>query len=541
MTDVTDEPAGGDSPSHALSHLPPAPVVYPSPPCDASTPAEPAEPAEVQLDAPARRPRRPRRGAPAPSTAPAPAGAERPAAPPPSPAELVTRWGCPPGAAEVAAVRMAQGCPEAVAVLPRARKAGETWKAGTGPDNLRAALALDPWAARLRRDAFRGRPEVRGARPDAPWARWTDEAATAFRADLDAAFGVGWAPEDVRAAVRVQAQTRPHHEVRAYLDGLRWDGEPRARSWLHRHLGAPDTPLMAEIGARWLVSAVARVREPGCRVEGLLLLAGPQGCGKSRTIAALAGPWGCDAPLRLDGDKDGSLLLAGRWIWELAELAGMKGATLEAVKAYLTRCEEVYRRPYGVEVCEEPRQCVFAGTVNPEEGGRFLLDRTGNRRFWVVPVGRSQANPIDVPAIEAERDQLWAEAAYLYRRAALDDGAERARAWHLPADLALDLEAAQEGAQGEVDPWAPLVADWCDRRRVSADHSGDRAKITFRTWEAFGAFEHGAANFTKAQEIDQRSARRMAACLQAAGARVVVRRVDGQNVRFWTLEAPARA
>jgi len=461
------------------------------------------------------------------------------------PAELVARWGCSLARAEVAAVRMAQGCPEAVAVLPRARPAGEVWKAGTGPDNLRAALALTPWAARLRWDAFRARPEVRGARPDAPWARWTDEAATGLRADLDAAFGVAWAPEDVRAAVRVQAQTRPYHEVRAYLEGLRWDGEPRARSWLHRHLGAPDTLLMAEVGARWLVSAVARVMEPGCRVEGMLLLAGPQGCGKSRSIAALAGPWGCDAPLRMDGDKDGSLLLAGRWIWEVAELAGMKGATLEAVKAYLTRSEEVYRRPYGVEVCEEPRQCVFAGTVNPEEGGRFLLDRTGNRRFWLVPVGRSQREPVNIAALEAERDQLWAEAAYLYRRAVLDEGlpggAPRALAWHLPAELHLDLATAQEDAQGEVDPWAPLVAEWCQRRRVKAAREGEPGFLTFRTWEAFGAFEHGAAHHTKAQQLDQRSAARMSACLQAAGARKVNLRIDGQQTKLWMLDAKAGA
>ena len=279
--------------------------------------------------------------------------------------------------------------------------------------------------------------------------------------------------------------------------------------------------------------------EPGCRIEGMLLLAGPQGAGKGWALETLAGaPWHCNAALRLDGDKDGSILLNGRWVYVLDELAGMKGATLEAVKAYLTRTHEVYRPPYGTEPVEVPRQTVFAGTVNPEEGGRFLADRTGNRRFWLVPVGRSQARPVDIGALEAERDQLWAEAAYLYRRAALD-GAGRTWAWHLPAELHLDLAETQEHAQGDVDVWEPDVADWCHRRRVWADQSGDPSKLTFRTREAFGAVsEHGArgADFTKAKEIDQRSARRMAACLQAAGARVVVRRVDGQNVRFWTLE-----
>jgi hypothetical protein len=43
--------------------------------------------------------------------------------------------------------------------------------------------------------------------------------------------------------------------------------------------------------------------------------------------------------------------------------------------------------------------------VNREE---FLIDDTGNRRFWVAAVGRTREQDLI-----RDRDQLWAEAAYL--------------------------------------------------------------------------------------------------------------------------------
>jgi len=483
-------------------------------------------------------------GTPAPSTRPPrPRGGRKlraaadlaPSAPPPpvaplSPPELAARWGLSKGRAELACERMRGGCPERVAVAPKAAQGRDgAWRAAGSPDTLEGVLRLYPWAARLRWDAFHERVELRpptdadggGAAPGAAWAPWSDELAAGLRADLAAEVGATYTADDVRVYARRVAMERPVHPVRDWLRSLRWDGRPRLATWLHRYFACPDEPLYREMGTRWLVSAVARVMQPGCKADCMLVLAGPQGAGKSRSLAALGGAWFCDASLRMDGDKDGAILLRGRWVWEVAELASLHRGSLEAVKAYLSRPTDVYRPPYGTEPREVPRQTVFAGTVNPEEGGRFLADRTGNRRFWLVPVNRSPRDPVPVAALEAERGALFAEAVALY-----DAGAD----WWLPAALEGVLATAQEDAQGDVDPWAPLVAAWA-RGLVRAADGTDPAPVLVTTADVACHALH-----LPKDRLDTRAAGRIRACMAALGAKENAwRRPDGLKVRCWRL------
>lgn len=112
-------------------------------------------------------------------------------------------------------------------------------------------------------------------------------------------------------------------------------------------------------------------------------------------------------------DKAGAEKLQGYWILELGELAGMKKADIELVKAFASRTDDVYRPSYGRTVESHPRQCVILGTTNSESG--FLRDITGNRRFWPINVtGEAEKKPWDLS--ESEVLQLWAEAKYLYRQ-----------------------------------------------------------------------------------------------------------------------------
>ena len=98
----------------------------------------------------------------------------------------------------------------------------------------------------------------------------------------------------------------------------------------------------------------------------------------------------------------------GNWIIELAELASTKRSDVETVKTFLSKCEDTYRPAYGRRATTFKRQCVFFGTTNEEE---FLRDRTGNRRFWPVTVRQTE---LDREALEANIDQLWAEAVDAY-------------------------------------------------------------------------------------------------------------------------------
>lgn len=249
----------------------------------------------------------------------------------------------------------------------------------------------------------------------------------------------------VSEAVRYIATQNQTHPVRDYLEALKWDGEERLGLWLSKHCGAEDTDLVREMGTRWAVSCVARVMSPGCQVDTCLILAGPQGAKKSSAFRALAvrDEWFADSSLDLR-NKDAYQALQGIWIYELAELDSVRRADANAVKAFLTARWDRYRPAYGRNLIRWGRQNVFVGTTNEQA---FLSDPTGSRRFWPVRVGA-----IDVPALTAERDQLWAEAVTLYRVG------ER---WYLQGES----EAALVDASGDyqqTDPWRGTIEEWAD-------------------------------------------------------------------------------
>ncbi len=83
-------------------------------------------------------------------------------------------------------------------------------------------------------------------------------------------------------------------------------------------------------------------------------------------------------------DKSGAEKLQGFWIVEIGELAGMKKADIDKVKAFLSTSDDKYRHSYGKVVESHPRQCIIIATVNGERG--YLRDITGNRRFWTIKV-----------------------------------------------------------------------------------------------------------------------------------------------------------
>lgn len=105
-------------------------------------------------------------------------------------------------------------------------------------------------------------------------------------------------------------------------------------------------------------------------------------------------------------DKTAAEKLQGYWIHEIGEMAGMRKADLEKVKAFVSRCDDKYRASFGRRVTPHPRQCIFFGTTNSENG--YLRDITGNRRFWNVRVpGTGRMKPWDLT--QEIIDQIWAE------------------------------------------------------------------------------------------------------------------------------------
>src|SRR5262249_29949799 len=183
-----------------------------------------------------------------------------------------------------------------------------------------------------------------------------------------------------------------------YLDCLKWDGVPRLDRWLTTYLGVEDADLHRAVFRATLIAAVRRIRQPGCKFDHILTLEGPEGKGKSTAIAVLAGVENfSDQTILSQSDKEQQELLRGIWLYEIADLAGLRRAEVEKVKAFASRTHDRARPAYGRRRVDAPRRCIFVATTNEDE---YLKSPTGNRRFWPVAVGS-----IDIEGLRRDRDQ----------------------------------------------------------------------------------------------------------------------------------------
>jgi putative DNA primase/helicase len=257
-----------------------------------------------------------------------------------------------------------------------------------------------------------------------------------------------------------------------YLNGLKWDGTPRLDGWLSTYLGAEETPLNRAIGRATLVAAVRRVRRPGCKFDHILTLEGEEDKGKSTAIALLAGTENfSDQTILTQSDKEQQEMLRGVWIYEIADLAGMKRAEVEKVKAFASRTHDRARPAYGRRRVDAPRRCIFIATTNEDE---YLKSQTGNRRFWPVLV--AVTGPIDTAGLQRDRDQLWAEAAH-------DEATGEAIT--LPHELWGEATQAQDKRR-EHDPWDDILAEVTGLVYPTADNLAEEERIA--TTELFKVY-----------------------------------------------------
>lgn len=256
-----------------------------------------------------------------------------------------------------------------------------------------------------------------------------------IRAHGDKVFGYTPSTQDVEAAIATSVKDRQFHPIQQYLRSVDWDGVERLSSMARDYLGS-ESALHADLVRKWMISAVARALNPGCKVDTALMLHGEQGYFKSTFFTILGGPWHADSPIDI-ANKDSYQQIHAAWIYEFAELENVVTGRAESrLKAWLTSTHDMFRAPYAKAVERKPRSCVICGTTNRKN---FLTDDTGSRRFWIVSVSRE----IPRGLLAEMRDQLWAEAVVSY---------EAGDTWWLDRDAERQREAANADYQDE-DPW----------------------------------------------------------------------------------------
>ncbi len=255
--------------------------------------------------------------------------------------------------------------------------------------------------------------------------------------DLDLPF------DSFKRIASVKAQENPYHAARAYLQNLTAASNPEPiLSALYQAMGVFN-PLHRLYIRRWLVSAVARALNPGCKADNALVLQGKQGIGKTTFFAALFGEF-FQTVGEHKSEVDQLLSMTRSWCCEYGEIENaFSKKAVAAIKSFMSITSDTFRRPYASEPEEYNRHFVICGTTNQSE---FLSDSTGNRRFWVVPVD----DAIDRTAVAEMRDDVWSAVLALY----LSD-----EQWWLTEVEA--VKAAEDTTQYEQEnPWTDAISSY---------------------------------------------------------------------------------
>lgn len=243
-----------------------------------------------------------------------------------------------------------------------------------------------------------------------------------------------------------------YHPIENYLNDLGSVERISIDNLAERYFGNPSQ-LANLLVRKFLIAAVARIFQPGCQVDSILILFSPkQGIGKSSFLATLAKhrSWFNDTVPSLNQNRDFFLNLHQHWITEIGEIdTKFKGNQEEDLKAFITSREDNFRPAYTREHLNCKRQFILTGTTN---NGNFLHDQTGSRRYWIVPV---MGDKINIPLLENEVDGIWAAAVDAYLAS---------EQWHLTDEQEVMLETANASYTYE-HPWYSVIKQYLDRHQ----------------------------------------------------------------------------
>lgn len=286
--------------------------------------------------------------------------------------------------------------------------------------------------------------------PNKGLGQWTDADNEMLSMWIGESYDFEPSTDRLQSLIVAISMQNPIHPIRDYLESChkKWIDANKptghATMWAEIYLGAEYSEATRLFEKTWLISAVARIFEPGCKADNVLILEGKQGLLKSTALSILAGDWFSDSKLDFT-DKDSLMLIHENWIIEMPELDQLKKSESEKAKSFFGRREDKFRAPYGHNLLTRRRQCVFAGTTNTSD---YLKDSTGNRRYMPI-----ECKTIDIKSLKEDRDLIWGEAVDLYKNGE--------QWWY---DNMLKYVQDAQDARFAEDVWQGLIEDFLENK-----------------------------------------------------------------------------
>ena len=327
---------------------------------------------------------------------------------------------------------------------------------------------------------------------------WTDVDNLKLCMKMQREYGIMRMSDDmVYKTIRVIANQNQRNEPRDWMDSLEWDKQPRIERFFIDYLGADESDYVMAASRNWWISLAARIYWPGCQMDNMVILKGPQGKFKSTALRIIGGPWYASSGGSIFS-KDFYQILQGKLIIEIGELDSFARSEVNTIKRVVADPNDRYRAPYERVPEDHPRQCVFVGTTNED---LVLKDHTGGRRFWPVNIKTIHPNKII-----ADRDQLYAEAVSLYK-----DGIE----WHImPTTQTLQVQEDNR----QYDEWEQYIQNYFTEHYETETTVFDVAKDCLHV---------------PIDKLDKAIQMRIGRCLVSLGWKREILWKDGKTVRTW--------
>lgn len=349
----------------------------------------------------------------------------------------------------------------------------------------------------------------------ADWRSFTDADYTRLRIRLESGGFKPIGRELVRDVVGLVAEENRFDSAQLWLSKLVWDGVPRVKHYWSSYFRAEDNAYTRSCGEYTWSAMAGRVLDPGVKADMVPILVGEQGVRKTSGVEAMVPDARHFVEIKFDDNEtEMARRMRGKLIGEIGELRGLHSREIEHIKAWITRTHEEWVPKFKEFSTKFPRRLVFIGTTNQDE---FLADETGNRRWLPIRVGLGGF--VDIDAIKADRDQLWAEAVVLFREHGV---------------MFKDAQQLAEGVHNDhtlTDPWDEMVHQWLESYDFPV--AGEAKKHRDTVFQSSHVLKSGVG--LSAEKVTRGDEMRMTRILKRMGFVTTRARVEGRQARVWKL------